>query len=268
MPLGPGNLGLIRFPRPSREFDPATWYPLQVLRAALESSRSVFQLLPSASVMVQSRTLLELANASGLIDVGWGMTNLERERALLPVRIPLHKGLFGWRVLLVRPDKADAFSQVTRLSDLRRFRLAQAAHWPDTEILRANGLPVVTSSHYESLFGLLVQGKVDAFPRSVAEVWREVGRRGEALAVEPTLALHYRAPIYFFVRRDRPELADALETGLRDMQRSGRFERLFQQQHDADLQRSQLAARHIIELDNPGLPPKTPVHEADLWFRP
>lgn len=264
----PVGVGLVRYPRPTREFDEANWYPLLLLRAALRASGAQHQIEPSLPVMGQSRTLIELEQATGLVDVGWAMTSRARERALLPVRIPLHKGLFGWRLLLVRPERQEAFAQVRRLEDLRAFRLAQGTDWPDTAVLRANGLQVVTSSSYEQLFDLLLQGRVDAFPRAVAEIWWELDRRGQPLAVEPHLALRYPAPIYFFVPPRRRDLAVALERGLRRLLQEGEFETLFQRQHADALKRSHLASRRVLDLRNPDMPAQTPVAESGLWHRP
>ena len=42
----------------------------------------------------QNRVLKEIEK--GTIDVSWTMTNKEREERLLPIRVPLFKGLFGW----------------------------------------------------------------------------------------------------------------------------------------------------------------------------
>ncbi|MDP1340920.1 hypothetical protein, partial [Klebsiella variicola] len=71
---------------------------------------------------------------------------------LLTVRIPIDRGLMGWRLLLVRRSELAQWDQVRHLDDLRRRIAGQGHDWPDTAILRANGLQVGTSSVYEALF--------------------------------------------------------------------------------------------------------------------
>jgi hypothetical protein len=49
----------------------------------------------------------------------------------------------------------------------------------------------------------------------------------EGLAELPGLALQYRQPVYFFVGRHRPELAERLERGLALAAADGSFDALF-----------------------------------------
>jgi hypothetical protein len=112
------------------------------------------------------------------IDLFWATTSLDREEALRPIRIPLLKGLMGHRVLLIQADDQDTFSQVKTLEDLQKLRAGQGADWPDTGILRSNGIEVVTSSYYDALPRMLAAGRFDFFPRGAAEVLAYDGRPG------------------------------------------------------------------------------------------
>ena len=65
------------------------------------------------------------------------------------------------------------------------FTAGQASDWPDTDILRANDLPVATTATYSSLFQMLGKQRFDYMPRSVVEVWQEAeSHRGEGLIVD------------------------------------------------------------------------------------
>ncbi|MBB5203366.1 hypothetical protein HNQ51_000659 [Inhella inkyongensis] len=267
-----GDLGRLRYPRVGREVPEDELYPWVLLRAALAASGVTFRLEPSSSVMVQSRFLRELEIGSGEVDVGWTMTSAERERSLLPVRVPIFRGLYGWRLLFLRPGmpavQREALARARTVKDLQPFRFVQGEDWADTQVLRANGLNVLTSTHHDHLFSLLAQGKADLFPRAAAEIWWEKDRRGEALEVEPNLVLRYPAAIYFFVSPGRHALAAALERGLRALARQGEFERLFKRHLSEALDRSGLQQRRVIELHNPLLSPQTPLKDAALWYRP
>ncbi|MCV2365697.1 transporter substrate-binding domain-containing protein [Paucibacter sp. DJ1R-11] len=256
------------YPRPMREIDPSTWYPLQLLKLALAASGVACDLQPSRLVTVQSRALMELQHQRDSIDIVWTMSSAQREQDLLPIRIPIFKGLYGWRLFLVRRGQEQAMREVRSLADLAEFVMVQGHDWPDTEIMRANGLQVVTGSSFDALFSMLRLNRGQAFPRSVLEIDWEQRSHTDSFVVEPHLALHYPAAIYFFVRRGNQRLAHLVEQGLQRMIAKGSFEQLFQQYHRSILAGHALGSRRVIELHNPLLTPETPLQNKALWLQP
>ena len=93
-----------------------------------------------------------------------GAVRDDLEETLLPIRIPIYRGLIGWRIPLVSAANKDLLASVRTLDDLRRLRFGQRQDWADTPILRANGLEVKTSQSYESLFRMLDAGRFEVFP--------------------------------------------------------------------------------------------------------
>lgn len=77
---------------------------------------------------------------TGKIDVLWSMTTQEREAQLLPIRIPIDKGLLGWRIPLLRANRANLLAGATTLAGLHLWSAGQGHDWPDAEILKSNGL--------------------------------------------------------------------------------------------------------------------------------
>lgn len=157
------------------------------------------------------------------------------------------------------------------LADLKPMRFGQRADWPDTRILRDNGLQVITSQSYDSLFRMLGAGRFDLFPREVVVAWNEqaqAAREGLELEVDEHIAIHYPTAFYFFTSRARADLATAIERGLEAMIADGSYEALFQQHHGATLERARLQQRRVIELENPDLPAQTPFEREELWYRP
>lgn len=266
---GPKPIPLrIRFPRPMRDIDLARWYPLQVLRLALQRAGLPHRLEPSSELMGQGRALLELADGREPVDLVWSVTSREREARLLPIRVPIFRGLYGWRLLLTRLGEAARFAGVHSLADLRAFSLLQGVDWPDTGILRANGLRVETASHFDSLFRMLALGRADLFPRGVTEIGWEQREQAQAFEVEPRLALHYPAAEYFFVHPRNQRLAEALQSGLQQLVERGELQQLLQQHFGKDLLAAGLGQRRLLRLSNPGLPEATPLQDARLWWRP
>lgn len=258
----------LRIPRVSARSDLAGSYPAQLLALALTAAGLPVELSQSDELIPQNRALMALGTGRQRLDVVWSMSSIEREQQARPVRVPIFKGLFGWRLLLAQAAVAERLRQVRTLEDLRRFSLLQGLDWPDTAILRANGLSVVSSAGYDAMFKQLRLGRADAFPRSVEEIGWELARYGQGLVVVPELCLHYPAAMYYFVAPGDEALATAIELGLQRLRASGVFDRLFLQHHGEDIARAELGSRRVIELQNPFLPKLTPLDKPELWFRP
>ena len=257
------------YPRHEALQDAQIGYILALMRLALTRSKRRYKLSQTASVMVQSRALIELSKPNAPVDVFWTMTNRQREQTLLPIRIPLERGLIGWRLALVRRADRERLREVRRLSDLAPFKAGQMHDWPDTAILRANGLTVETSTHCQSLFQMLAMGRIDYFPRSLIEITTELeAYRHLDLAIEPNLLLYYPTALYLFVNPRRPLLAADLTEGLEAIQADGSFERLFRQQFGPLLSSHEMAKRQVLRLHNPELPPDTPLQRKGLWLAP
>lgn len=257
----------LRIPHVSAKAEMERSYAAQLLDQALAAAGIPVQLEPTSELIPQNRALLELGRKRRL-DVVWTMTSVERERQARPIRVPLFKGLFGWRLLLATNEVAARMREVRTPGELRQFSMVQGLEWPDTSILQANGLNVVISPSYDAMFKQVRLGRADAFPRSVEEIWWEVERYGQGLTVVPDICLHYPAAIYYFVAPEETELATAIELGLQRLRTSGAFDRLFEAHHGQDLARAKLATRRVIELRNPLLPPQTPLNKPELWYRP
>jgi hypothetical protein len=256
---------VVRYPAPESSGDARSRYPTRLLELALARANKDYRVTTSPMRMQQSRALVMLEKNEG-IDAVCFMTSPEREASLLPIRIPVDKGLIGMRLLLVERAQAAHFGEVTTLETLQKLRAGQGSAWPDTAILRANKLPVSTTTNYESLFQMLEARRIDYFPRSVNEIWEEADHHPR-LAVAPGVMLHYTAASYFFVHKDNVQLAADLTEGLEKMIADGSFERLFQQYYADIIARSDLKNRRVIELRNPVQPDGLPLERKALWLR-
>jgi hypothetical protein len=259
---------LVRYPRRADGDEFRSLYALAQLQLALDKAGSALRLQPSRYSMEQERALVNLEHNRHL-DVAWSMTSVEREQRLLPVRIPLDKGLFGWRIALLPSDRTHLLKGVEDIQDLRQFIAGQGHDWPDTQILRSHGLPIKVSSSYGSLFRMLQAQRFDYFPRSVLEIWDELEHpRGKHLRIDENLLIRYPTALYFFVSKQRPDLAHTLQKGMEIALADGSFDHLFDQHFAVPLARAQLTQRTVIELTNPLLPAATPLQRGELWFTP
>lgn len=257
---------LIIHPPSESSVDGRDAYPIRLLGLALGKSGKAYTLKAYPQFMLQGRAMAELEGNRGL-DVIWTMTSADRETRLLPIRIPIDKGLLGWRLLMVKESALPRFASIG-VDKLRQLHAGQGHDWPDTEILQSAGFDVKVTSEYRALFQMLSNGSIDYFPRSAQEVWQEVGNnRDLKLTVEPTLALHYPAAMYFFVNRKNVELAETIRRGLEAAIADGSFERLFREHFASVIARANLEGRNIIDMPNPLLPAATPLNDKRYWLQ-
>lgn len=256
---------MVRYPRAESIDDERGEYGQALLELALAKAGGSYRVELSPTRMQQNRALVELQSGSGRIDIVGTMTSAEREEALLPVRIPMSRGLIGWRIGLVRADHKDLLRAVRTVDDLKRYTTAQGHDWPDLQILRHSGLKVHPVAVYSGLFGMLNAGRIDWAPRSANEIWAEAARHPE-LAIDPYIAIHYPTADYFFVNRNNPALAEAVRTGLEAALADGSFEQLFYLHYGRLLRNARFEQRLVIHLPNPLLTPQTPLKRKELWF--
>jgi ABC-type amino acid transport substrate-binding protein len=167
----------------------------------------------------------------GQLDLLWSTTTPEREAQALPVRFDLLKGTNELRLLLVRAADLPALRTVRTLDALRRLRAGAGTYWSDAQILRANGFTVETTPKFDLLFRMLKAGRFDFIPRTREEIDAELLLHADqGFAELPGLALQYRQPLYFFVARGKPQLAERLQQGLALAAADGSFDALFNAQ--------------------------------------
>ena len=256
---------VVRMPRPESALDQRTQFASRLLHEALQRSGRDYRVEMHPIRMQQSRALLRLQSAQG-IDVVCTVTTKQREALAQPIRIPLDKGLLGWRLLMVN-KQTPAIASVQGLLDLKGLVAGQGSDWPDVPILRANGLTVYGTSNYASLFNMLATGRIDYFPRGATEVWHEQEHYRDSLAIVPGVALRYRSALYFFVRRGNTRLAADITRGLEKMIADGSFEQMFQREYGAMIRKAGLHDRRVIDLVNPVLPSAMPLERRNLWYR-
>lgn len=205
----------------------------------------------------QGRALRELADdRSRLVDIANVATSEERESFLTAVPIPVDGGLLGFRVCVVLPESLPMFEGIHNLDDLRasNIRIGQGSHWPDTPILESNGIPVITHSRYEILFGMLRNRRFECFARGVSEVLYDLEvEQDPDLVIEPHLLLAYPMPSYLFVAPGDQLTAHRLQLGMERAIHDGSFAGFLRDYYGAAVSALNLDRRTVITLDNPYL---------------
>jgi hypothetical protein len=226
----------------------------------------------NAPYMVQSRALDEMADGR-IIDVYWAGSNAERESNLGFVKIPLNKGLLGFRVFAINKNKRKTLENVGTLQQLSSLRLCQGSHWPDTDIMLASGLDVMPNPVYENMFRQVYSGRCDAFPRGINEAQSEVTARQEImpnLTVYQDLILYYPFPMYFFTKKDNTSLLNDLSAGLELALDDGSFDE-YMKSHESTkhlFPTDKWIKAKTIKITNPFLSDKTDTSNSRYWITP
>ena len=240
-------------------------YGAQLLDLALSKLGEPYDIqAPETQNMNEGRGELEVV--AGRLDVQWMSTSNERESKLIPIRIPIYRGILGMRLLLIEQTRKQEFSGLRAIEDLRNFTAVHGRHWGDLPVYAANGLSVETLVNYEKLFALLKLGRVDYFHRGLNEIWAEQERHQDSLAIADKVMLYYPLPVYYFVTKLRPDLARKIKTGLTKAIEDGSFRAHFLAFHQEFIDKGQLDTRHLIVLRNPGLPENTPYIDTSWWL--
>ncbi|MEA1674149.1 hypothetical protein [Nitrospirillum sp. BR 11163] len=249
--------------------DPRDEYPLGLLRLALDKVGVRYTIRPSATVMEQARAAVALQQGTE-VTLLWNGMSAKLERELRPIRIPLFRGVLGYRLFIINKAAQAKFSAVRTLDDLRRLTAGQALGWPDVDILQAAGLPV-EAFRYDLLFRLVGLNRIDYFPRGANEIFAEVAQRSldvPDLAVESDLVLVYPFDSFFYTTKANEALAAAIEKGLLKAYEDGTFLKYF---NDSPYIRQMLTEAHLdsrrrIELPNPLLSPETAALPDRFWY--
>jgi ABC-type amino acid transport substrate-binding protein len=210
---------------------------------------------------------------NGLINTMVLDSTAELERDLIAVKVPVDKGMLGYRVFLIRAEDQPRFSAVRTIDDLRKFTMGQGSDWSDVAIYKSAGFNVVGATRYASLFDMLMHGRFDAFGRGVAEVVDELAahqKKYPDMAIEQTTLLYYPMAVYFwFPKTSEGKLhAKRVTEGMAMIAKNGTFDRIFKEQYGPLLSQLQIKKRRIFRIPNPTMPPNQPFEAPSLWFDP
>ncbi|PKG85058.1 hypothetical protein CXF85_05475 [Colwellia sp. 75C3] len=235
----------IRILAPRAKIDPVFDYFVELTRLVLSKNEHLYPKRKLVFVahddVTQGRSLMLLEH--NYVDIVWSGTNARRELRYSPIRIPLFRGLLGYRVLLILKEDKEKFLQIKTPAQLKKLNACQGAHWPDSDILEANGYLVSRVVHFNAMFKMLAKKRCDYFPRAIFEGYAE---QKIAMETQPNiilmdeLILHYNFPFYYFVEKNNSRLAERLENGLMAALADGSL---------MNLMRTHSVSKHLFPLE-------------------
>lgn len=251
---------IIRYPAPMGDEDQREAYEWSLLREALETTRTEwgdFILEPTPHPLTKNNPAEVMLREEDRIQVIRKATSWEMEAKLLPVRVPLLKGVLGHRVFITHREEIPRLKDLADAAELKEIPILQGVNWNDTAILKHNGYTVQEGSYYQGLFAMVQQRRVPLFARAIHEAPGELDTfqtENPDLRLEPRFLLVYPFYEYFFVSQNNPRLAKRIEEGLMNLMETGRFDEIFQEHIGSVIIRSRLSGREVIPLENPYLP--------------
>jgi len=262
---------VIRVFKPHSALDQRHLYKNALLTLALEKTKPSygdFDIVFTLQGTQRNRALAEIISGRR-VNVHIVPTRPEWETKALAIRVPILKGLLGYRIFLIRRHDIDKFKKIESLDQLQILKAGLRQQWSTTEAMSRLGFQIVTGNNYEGLFAMLMANRFDYFPRGVNEIFREYNLRSKKLpgmVIEPHLALYLPQPNYIFVSKKYPGIAQRIESGLRQMIQDGSFDKLFWTYHKSNIQQAGLASRKIFRVENPLLSKGTPSESESLWI--
>ena len=226
-------------------------YFVEILELALSKSDHKYELQKiKLPFMNESRSKTNIT--ANLYEVHWLNAQPFLDEDLQPIRIPLCKGLTGWRILFIRPESQNKFLSIKNLNDLRQYIAGHGNDWPDAARYSSLHLPQKLSGSWRGLFYMLKQNRIDYLSRSALEIYDEEDAFPELnLKVESHLVVHYPAAYYFYVKKTNHKLAADIQVGLERAIADGSFNKIFNRYFSEKIKRLDLENRHQIQIIAP-----------------
>ena len=247
-----------------------------LIEAALEITRHEFgdyEITPYGLAPTAKRQAMLLTEGK-LLNLQWASPGTPISQAEV-IQIPFDflQGILGYRICLINSKARVNLADAGNLEGLRKIRVGQGYDWTDVEVYRHNRIPIEVYPGLVNLIPALGLNRIDCVALGANEVqfkYKDLKDQYPFLKVDPSLILYYHFPIYFYVSKKHPALAERMTLGLKKLRESGAYDALFNEFYAQYLAPLDLHNRKIICLVNPYLRATnqctTPVELPQLYF--
>ena len=218
---------------------------------------------------IPSIRLRKMISKGDVINTAMVVTTPEWEKAAVPIRVPLRRGILNYRLLLINKNSLEDFSKIKTIEQLKQKTVGLRRHWSTWQTMTNLGYNVVNAFSYEAIFAMLDKGRFDYIPRGVHEIYDEISMRKndlKNLMVEPNLALYIPAPFYVFISPHETRLIKRFQLGLNRMVEQGILKEMLNKHYAKFIKRADLKNKLILNVGNPDLPSETPLKRKELWM--
>lgn len=168
---------------------------------------------------------------------------------------PIMSGALGYRRLLVRVDSLPKMKSLSEKSQLQKLEIGQVESWADVNVLRENGVKVITAQNFDHLFPMLRAKRFDAIAIGVSEASAAQDfidqHYPDQFTFVPNVVIFYPFSVFLVLKADDVKLLARLEYGMDKFQQSGQLDRLFEQELRPAFDQLKTDQLRVIVLDNP-----------------
>lgn len=242
---------------PFAEGDKHHVYSTELLRLALEKTRAEYgdfrmQAIPPRNYARALKAAVDDAYPNLIIETSYEQA-LTDHAQLDFINFPIDLGVLGYRVCFINPKLKASGKKIETLEQLRPYTFAHGVGWADTIIFRHNGLKVQEIDNYDSIFLMVIGGRVDFFCRGANEILGEMEQftNLKDLAIDEQFLLVYPLPRFFYLNSKNTLAKERIALGLQRAYADGSLQTLWKANFQPSLELVKLAQRKMIRLENP-----------------
>lgn len=270
-PIAPQAKDIIKINKGRSVKDLRSQYNFEILHKAMQLTEPEYGEYEIKIVIrgIPSIRLRQMIAEGDVINLAMVVTTPEWEKAAVPIRVPLRRGILNYRLLLINKNNLESFSHIKTIEQLKEKTVGLRRHWATWQTMTNLGYDVANAYSYEAIFAMLDKQRFDYIPRGVHEIYDEIKMRKDELKnlmVEPHLALYIPAPFYVFISPSQPRLIKRFQLGLNRMVQQGILKDMLNKHYSKFLQKADLKNRLILNVGNPDLPIETPLDRKELWL--
>lgn len=230
-------------------------YADALLKLALEMSKDKYgpyHIIQQGRQTVIRRQLVELEKGINLnVAVSMPMPDWLDKAQI--VQFPIMKGLASYRLFLAHSHNQPLLAKVNSLEDLKQLAIGQGPGWSTGKILQDNAFQVIYGGPYSTLIPMLAANRFPLLMRGIYETEPELRihkKTWPELIIVEDFGIYTYLPLYFFVAKNQPLLAQRLEYGLKQAYITGQLDQLFEQYFSNALKQLNHKKRKIFYLPN------------------
>lgn len=241
---------------------------LSLLELSLSKLDKKICLRPEVMTNSLSRKVAEVSK--GHVGLVWAGLGPVVEKELRPIRIPVLRGLPGYRLFIIRAGDEKKFQGIKSIDDLRDLSVGATGDLPDRTILEHAGLDVQPIARNVRLWPMLRKKRFDYILWGCHHIFSAMDYFGDGLVVEPNLLMFSPMVSHIYVRAEDQELHELIKTGMMRAIEDGSYDRMLfgSELIQRTFSMVQIENRQIIYTDNPLIDKKTLQELEKIIIRP
>ncbi|HEY8941723.1 MAG TPA: hypothetical protein VIM59_16095 [Cellvibrio sp.] len=232
-------------------------YSTALLQLALEKTRAEYgdyrlNPIPPRNYARALKALVDNDYPNLVIETSYEQALTHNPR-LAFINFPVDLGVLGYRVCFMNPKLKATGVKLDSLKELSKYSFVHGVGWADTLIFRHNGLKVREIDNYDSIFLMVIGGRVDFFCRGVNEILGEMKQFSQLnnLVIDDHFMLVYRLPRFFYFNSGSALAKERIEAGLKKAYADGSLQTLWKAHYHTSLDYVRIKGRKVIAMENP-----------------